>query len=49
LEIRGSVEEVSGRKVLVAATVSAEGEVCARGRVIAVQMPDHMVDGQQAS
>jgi hypothetical protein len=49
LEIRGSVEEVSGRKVVVAATVSAEGEVCAHGRVIAVQMPDHMVDGHQAS
>jgi acyl-coenzyme A thioesterase PaaI-like protein len=43
LEIRGRIEEVSGRKVVVAATVSAEGEVCARGRVVAVQMPEHLM------
>jgi acyl-coenzyme A thioesterase PaaI-like protein len=43
LEVRGSVEEISGRKVVVNATVSAEGEVCARGRVVAVQMPEHMI------
>jgi len=43
LEVRGSVEEVSGRKVIIRATVSAEGEVCARGKVVAVQMPDHLV------
>jgi acyl-coenzyme A thioesterase PaaI-like protein len=45
LEIRGTIEEVSGRKVVVAASVSAEGEVCARGRVVAVQMPDHFMSG----
>ncbi len=43
LEIRGTVEEISGRKVIVAATVSAEGEVCARGTVIAVQMPEDLM------
>lgn len=43
LEVRGSVEEVSGRKVVIQATVSAEGEVCARGRVIAVRMPENLV------
>lgn len=43
LEVRGSVEEVSGRKVIVHATVSAEGEACARGKVVAVQMPEHLV------
>ena len=43
LEVRGSVEEVSGRKVIVHATVSAEGETCARGKVVAVQMPEHLV------
>jgi acyl-coenzyme A thioesterase PaaI-like protein len=43
LEIRGTIEEVSGRKVVVAATVSAEGEICARGRVVAVQMPEHLM------
>jgi len=43
LEVRGRVKEVKGRKVVVSATVSAEGEVCARGQVVAVQMPAHMM------
>lgn len=43
LEVRGSVEEIKGRKVVVRATVSADGEVCAEGRVVAVQMPEHMM------
>ncbi len=43
LEVRGWVEEITDRKVIVRETVSAEGEVCARGRVVAVQMPAHMV------
>jgi acyl-coenzyme A thioesterase PaaI-like protein len=42
LEIRGRVEEATERKVVVAATVSAEGEVTARGTVIAVRMPEGM-------
>jgi acyl-coenzyme A thioesterase PaaI-like protein len=42
LEIRGQVKEIKGRKVVVTATVSAEGQVCARGEVVAVQMPEHM-------
>jgi hypothetical protein len=29
--------------VVVSATVSAEGEVCARGQVVAVQMPERMM------
>jgi len=40
LEIRGRIVEVKGRKVVVDATLSAEGQVCARGRVVAVQAPD---------
>ena len=43
LEVRGKVEELKTRKVVVSATVLAEGEVCARGRVVAVQMPAHMI------
>ena len=43
LEIRGKVKEVKGRKVVVDATVSAEGKLCARGEVVAVQMPEHMM------
>jgi len=41
LEIRGRVKEMKGRKVVVAATVSANGEVCVRGEVVAVQVPKH--------
>ncbi len=43
LEVRGRVTEISGRKVVVSATVSAGGQVCARGEVVAVQMPDHLM------
>jgi hypothetical protein len=42
LEVRGVIEEIEGRKVVVGATVSANGEVCARGRVVTVQMPEHL-------
>ncbi len=43
LEIRGRIEELKDRKVVVSATVSAAGEVCARGKVLAVRMPEHML------
>jgi len=43
LEIRGRVKEIKGRKVVVAATVAAEGQVCARGEMVAVQMPEEMM------
>ena len=46
LEIRGSVEEISGRKVVIQITVSAEEEICANGRVIAVQMPESLLPVQ---
>jgi acyl-coenzyme A thioesterase PaaI-like protein len=49
LEIRGFVKEIKGRKVAVSATLSAEGEICARGEVIAVQMPEHLIPGEQDS
>lgn len=45
LEVRARVEEVKGRKVTVTATLSASGEVCASGRVVAVQMPDRLLSG----
>jgi acyl-coenzyme A thioesterase PaaI-like protein len=43
LEVRGRVVEIKGRKVVVEATLSAEGQVCARGEVVAVQLPEHMM------
>ena len=42
LEIRANVKEIKGRKVVVASTLSVRGEVCARGEVVAVQIPDSM-------
>lgn len=43
LEIRGRVLEVTAKKVRVTATLSARGELCARGEVLAVRMPEHLV------
>jgi acyl-coenzyme A thioesterase PaaI-like protein len=43
LEIRARVKEIKGRKVVVESTLSARGEVCARGEVVAVQLPDDFV------
>ncbi len=40
LEVRGTIKEIKGRKVIVESTLSAEGQVCARGVVVAVQMPE---------
>ncbi|MFN2146730.1 MAG: PaaI family thioesterase [Anaerolineales bacterium] len=43
LEVRGTVEEITGRKVVVRSTLTANGEICATGRVVAVKMPEHLV------
>lgn len=43
LEIRGSIKESKGRKVIVEVTVIAEDKICARGTVVAVQMPEGMI------
>lgn len=43
LEVRGFVKEIKARKVVVAATVSANGEICARGEVVAVKMPEDLI------
>ncbi len=43
LELRSTVKEIKGRKVVVSTTVTAEGKVCARGEVVAVRMPDSML------
>ena len=39
LEVRGTVKEIVGRRVVVAATVSANGRICVRGEVVAVRLP----------
>lgn len=43
LELRGNIIEVKGRKVISEITVAANGEVTARGEVVAVQMPENML------
>jgi acyl-coenzyme A thioesterase PaaI-like protein len=43
LEVRGRVVEIAGRKVVVSAKLLADGEVCATGEVIAIEMPEHMM------
>lgn len=42
LEIRGRIKEIKGKKVVVESTLSAGGNVCAKGEVVAVQMPETM-------
>jgi acyl-coenzyme A thioesterase PaaI-like protein len=42
MELRARIEEIKGRKVIVAVTVSSKGQVCARGQVVAVQLPNSL-------
>jgi len=49
LELRSTVKEIRGRKVVVVTTLSAGGEVCARGEVVAVQMPPHFVSPKEST
>jgi acyl-coenzyme A thioesterase PaaI-like protein len=43
LEIRSQIKEVKGRKVIVTSDLFANGEVCAHGEVVAVQVPEHLL------
>jgi len=43
LEVRGRIKEVKGRKVVVEARLLVNGEVTARGEVVAVQVPDQLL------
>jgi acyl-coenzyme A thioesterase PaaI-like protein len=43
LELRSRIEEIKGRKVVVTATITAGGELCVRGELVAVEVPDHLV------
>jgi acyl-coenzyme A thioesterase PaaI-like protein len=44
LEVRGVVREIKGRKVVVSETLLAAGELCARGEVVSIQVPEELVD-----
>lgn len=43
LEVRARATEITGRKVVVESELLAEGELRARGKVVAVQMPSDMI------
>ena len=43
LTVRAQVKETKGRKIIVTAQLYAGGEMCARGEVVAVQMPEYML------
>jgi acyl-coenzyme A thioesterase PaaI-like protein len=45
LHLRAKVKEIKGRKVVVQTTLSVGGETCARGEVVAVQIPEDMIFG----
>ena len=44
LEIRGKVKEVKGRKVVIEEWIVADGVTTVRGEVIAVQVPEKMLE-----
>ena len=49
LKLRSQIEEVKGRKVVIATTLSVGGEACARGKVVAVRVPDNWMVGGTAA
>ncbi len=46
LEVRATIKEVKGRKVVIASRLLAEGQVCATGEVVAVQVPEDLMPGR---
>ena len=43
LELRGRIKEIKGKKVVVDVSLSAKGEICAKGEAIAVKIPENMI------
>jgi len=43
LELRGKVLELKGKKVISEITVSVNGTITAKGKVVAVQMPEKLI------
>lgn len=42
MELRGKVEEIKGRKVVVSINLSSKGKICVKGQVVAVELPDKL-------
>lgn len=49
LHLRGRVKEIKGRKVIVDIDVIANDIITARGQVVAVQVPEHLIPGLAGS
>jgi acyl-coenzyme A thioesterase PaaI-like protein len=45
LELRSTVKEIQGKKVIVTTNLYASGRLCARGEVVAVSIPESMIPG----
>jgi acyl-coenzyme A thioesterase PaaI-like protein len=43
LELRGKIIEIKERKVVTEITLSANGEITVKGKVVAVQMPEKLI------
>ena len=43
LVLRGKVEEIKERKIIINVELSAKGLICVRGKVIAVKIPENML------
>ena len=43
LEVRAKVKQVTGRKVVIEEWITVNGAITVRGEVVAVQVPDHLV------
>ena len=46
LELIGRAKEIKGRKVIVEVNLYANGELCVKGEVIAVKIPENMISKQ---
>jgi acyl-CoA thioesterase FadM len=44
MEIRARIEEIKGRKVTVVMTLTVNDVLCAKGKMIAVQIPDDYLE-----
>ncbi len=45
LELRSTIREIKGRKVVVDTRLTVDGKECVRGELVAVRIPDTMIKG----
>ncbi len=43
MELRSRIKEIKSRKVIVATELWSKGKVCAKGEVVAVKVPEHLM------